>query len=130
LTAATADYVEDICHLRFLRLHERDERPSLLVTWLCAAMTSIKLVAFIGEAALTVVIVVAATLSIHQAPEIYGWRGLLALAVTMTTASIVFVLGVWSALYRLSTKAHRDHDAAAPLESHQLPLHDKVEAGL
>jgi len=130
LTAATADYIEDICHLRFLRLHERDERPSLLVTWLCAAMTSIKLVAFIGEAALTVIIVVAATLSIHQAPEIYGWRGLLALAVTMTTASIVLVLGVWSALYRLSTKAHRDHDAAAPLESHPLPLHDKVEAGL
>ena len=86
--------------------------------------------AFIGEAALTVVIVLAATLSVHQAPEMYGWRGLFAVAVTMTTASIVLVLGVWSVLYRWSTKAHRDHDAAVPLESRQLPLNDKVEAGL
>jgi uncharacterized protein (DUF2235 family) len=122
LTAATADYIEDICHLRFLRLHERDEHPSLFMTWLCAAMTSIKLVAFIGEALLTVVIVMAATLSIHDAPELYGWRGLVALAVTTTTAMIVLMLGVWSVLYRWSTKAHRDHDAVATVEPRALSL--------
>jgi len=128
LTAATADYIEDICHLRFLRLHERDEHPSLLITWLCAAMTSIKLVAFIGEALLTIVIVMAATLNIHEAPELYGWRGLLALAVTTTTAMIVLVLGVWSVLYRWSKKAQRDRGAVAPVEPRPLP--HKVEAGL
>ena len=83
LTAATADYIEDICHLRYLRLHERNEAPSLLLTWLGAAMTSIKLIAFIGEGALTFVIVIVATLRIHSAPELYGWRGLLALAVSI-----------------------------------------------
>ena len=128
LTAATADYIEDICHLRFLKLHERDEHPSRLITWLCAAMTSIKLVAFIGEALLTVVIVMAATLGIHEAPELYGWRGLLALAVTTTTVMVVVVLGVWSVLYRWSKRAHRDRDAVAPVEPQPLP--HNVEAGL
>lgn len=127
LTAATADYIEDICHLRFVRLHERDGHPSLFLTWLCAAMTSIKLVAFIGEALLTVVIVMTATLRIHDAPELYGWRGLLALAVTTTTVMIVLVLGVWSVLYRWSTKAHRDHDAVAPVDPRSLPLRQHAE---
>jgi hypothetical protein len=128
LTAASADYIEDICHLRFLKLHERDEHPSLFITWLCAAMTSIKLVAFIGEALLTIIIVIAATLNIHERPELYGWRGLLALAVTTTTVMVVVVLGVWSGLYRWSKKAHRDRDAVAPVEPRPLP--HKVEAGL
>ena len=55
LTAAIADYVEDICHLRCLRRHERDKRPTLFLTWFCAAMTSVKLVAFGAEALLTFV---------------------------------------------------------------------------
>jgi len=122
LTAATADYTEDICHLRYLTLHERNEAPSLLLTWLGAAMTLIKLIAFIGEGALTFVVVIAATLRIHSAPELYGWRGLLALAVSIAAFAIVTGLGVWSVLYRLSTKARRDHDAVAARESHQLPL--------
>jgi hypothetical protein len=79
-------------------------------------MTCIKLVAFLGEGALTFVIVVAASLRIHNAPELYGWRGLLALTVFATTVMIILVLGIWSFLYRLSTRAHRDHDAVAPIE--------------
>ena len=86
LTAATADYSEDFCHLRYLRLHERNEAPSLLLTWLGAAMTLIKLIAFIGEGALTFVVVIVATLRIHSAPELYGWRGLLALAVSIAAS--------------------------------------------
>ena len=129
LAAAAADYIEDICHLRFLRLHERDEHPSVLITWLCAAMTSIKLVAFIGEALLTVMIVIAATLRIHDMPEFYGWRGLLALAVTTATMLLVLVLGVWSAVYRWLTRAHRDHDAVSTVES-QRAASNEVAAGL
>ena len=94
-------------------------------------MTLIKLIAFIGEGALTFVIVIVATLRIHSAPELYGWRGLLALAVSITAFAIVAGLGVWSVLYRLSTKARRDHDAGAARESHQLSLqqhtHDTSE---
>jgi hypothetical protein len=92
-------------------------------------MTSIKLVAFIGEALLTVVIVIAATLRIHEAPELYGWRGLVALAVSVTTVTIVLVLGVWSLVYRWTTKAHRDHDAVAPVQPQPVPSNE-VAAGL
>ena len=126
LTAATADYIEDVCHLRYLRLHERDRHPSAFLTWLGTAMTWIKLVAFGSEAILTVVIVIAATLRIHDAPELYGWRGLVALAVSITAVTIVLGLIVWSILYRLSTKASRDQDATAPLESGTLSLQRKT----
>jgi uncharacterized protein (DUF2235 family) len=116
LTAAAVDYIEDICHLRYLELHERNEAPSLLLTWLGAAMTLIKLIAFIGESALTFLIVIVATLRIHSAPAPYGWRGVLAVAISTATVSIVAGLGVWSVLYRLSTKAKREHDTAAATE--------------
>jgi uncharacterized protein (DUF2235 family) len=119
LTAATADYIEDICHLRFLELHERHQAPSLLLTWLGSAMTLIKLIAFIGEGLLTFVIVIVATLQIHSAPQLYGWRGLLVLAVSIGTLTIVAGLGVWSTLYRVSTKARRKHDAVA---AHEISL--------
>ena len=84
-------------------------------------MTLIKLIAFIGEGALTFVIVIVASLRIHSSPELYGWRGLVAVTVSMVVCAIVVGLGVWSVLCRLSTKARRDHDAVAK-ESHQVSL--------
>jgi hypothetical protein len=124
LTAAIADYIEDVCHLRLLRLHERDERPSAPLTWLGAAMTLIKFVAFCGEAILTFVIVIVATLCVHDAPEMYGWRGVIALLVSLVAMAIVVGLIIWSVLYRLSTKATRDHDAVSPTESPSIPIEE------
>ena len=89
-------------------------------------MTWIKVIAFLAEGALTFVIVIASTLRIHNAPELYGWRGLLALAVSTTTVTIVLALGIWSMLYRWSTKARRDHDAAAPVEPRPLSLQENA----
>jgi uncharacterized protein (DUF2235 family) len=126
LIAASADYVEDVCHLRFLKLHERNEHPSLFLTWLGAAMTSIKVVAFSVAGVLTFVIVIAATLRIHDAPELYGWRGLLALMVSLTAGAIFVGLGIWSVIYRVSTKATRDHDATAPIEAPPLSLQENT----
>ena len=122
LIAAAADYGEDLCHLKCLRLHQQDESPSLGLTWLGSAMTWIKLAAFSTGVALTLAIVTAATLRVHNSPELFGWRGLLALAVSLTTFTIVVGLGVWSVLYRWSTKASRDNDALAPGEPRQLSL--------
>ena len=79
-------------------------------------MTSIKLVAFAAEAVLTVIIVIAATLRVHDAPAMYGWRGFIAMAISTTATTLVLGLGVWSIFYRLSTRASRSHDAAAPSE--------------
>ena len=111
-----------MCHLRFLKLHERNEHPSLFLTWLGAAMTSTKLVAFSVEGVLTFVIVIAATLQVHDAPELYGWRGLLALMVSLAAGTIFVGLVIWSVIYRVSTKATRDHDATAPMEAPTLSL--------
>jgi hypothetical protein len=122
LIAASADYIEDVCHLRFLKLHERNEHPSLPLTWLGAAMTSTKVVAFSLEGLLTFVIVIAATLRVHDAPQLYGWRGLLALLVSLAAGTIFVGLGIWSVIYRVSTKATRDHDATAPVEAPTLSL--------
>ena len=85
-------------------------------------MTWLKLVAFLTEGVLTFVIVIAATLRIHDAPELYGWRGLVALSASALTVAVVVVLGIWSIVYRLSTKAHKDHDAMAPIERRPLSL--------
>jgi hypothetical protein len=46
----------------------------------------------------------------------------MALVVSITAVTIVVGLGVWSVLYRLSTKASRDHDAVEPLDPRTLPL--------
>ena len=92
-------------------------------------MTWIKLVAFGAEALLTFVIVIAATLRIHDAPALYGWRGMLALAVSTAAVTLVAGLGVWSILYRLSTKATRDQDATAPLECSGLRSLPNADSG-
>jgi uncharacterized protein (DUF2235 family) len=126
LIAAAADYSEDVCHLLCLRRHEHDQRPSLILTWAGAAMTSIKLVAFGAEAVLTLFIVLAATLRVHEAPEAYGWRGLIAFAVSTTVVAVMAGLGIWSVLYRLSTKASKDHDARQSIEQHPLSLQQKA----
>jgi hypothetical protein len=117
LAAATADYAEDLCHLWCLRRHEHDKRPTLLLTWFGAAMTWVKLLAFTTEALLTFVIVIAATLRVDEAPAVYGWRGMVAVAVSTVAATIVIGLGAWSIGYRLSTRASRDHEARGQLEA-------------
>jgi uncharacterized protein (DUF2235 family) len=117
LAAALADYAEDLCHLRCLRRHEHDKRPTLVLTWVGAVMTWIKLLAFSTEALLTFVIVIAATLRVDDAPAVYGWRGMLAVAVSTAAVTLVAGLGIWSLAYRLSTRASRDHDARAPVDA-------------
>ena len=116
LTAAIADYTEDVCHLRVPQAPRARQAADVDLTWLGAAMTWIKLAAFGAEALLTFVIVIAATLRIDETPALYGWRGVLALAVSTTAVTIVAGLGIWSFVYRLSTQASRDHDVIAPVE--------------
>jgi hypothetical protein len=89
-------------------------------------MTSIKVAALSVEGVLTFVIVVAATLRVHDSPQLYGWRGLLALMVSLTAGAIVVGLAIWSVLYRLTTKATRDHDVAAHIEPRALSLHQNA----
>jgi hypothetical protein len=114
LTTALADYGEDLCHLRCLRLHEKRQRPSIALALLSAVMTWIKLVGFFGAAALTAWIITAATYRIYQVPDSYGWRGFIALAIFLVGGLIVGGLTVGCLIYHAVTgKARREAKVSA-----------------
>jgi hypothetical protein len=56
-------------------------------------------------------------LRVDEAPAVYGWRGMLAVAVSTAAVTLAAGLGIWSLAYRLSTKASRDQDARAPVDA-------------
>jgi|RhiMethySRZTD1v2_1073278.scaffolds.fasta_scaffold01551_17 uncharacterized protein (DUF2235 family) len=107
LTALVADYAEDVCHLRCLRLHSRGHTPPLSLALLGSLMTWVKLVGFAAEGVLTLVIVAAATLRVYVVPTSYGWRGLIVLAISLVAGLIFGGLTVGSIAYRAITGASR-----------------------
>ena len=130
LIAAAADYGEDMCHLQCLRLHQQDESPSLLLTWLGAAMTWIKLIAFISGVALISSIVMSrrcgfTTRQNYSAGAVF-WRWPFRTAASRSS----WVSACGLSCIAWSTKASRDNDAEAAKESHELSLqphtHDTV----
>ena len=72
-------------------------------------MTWVKLIGFVGEGALTLAIVTAATIQIYQAPVGYGWRGLVVLAISIVAGLILGGLTVGSIVYRKITGTARKH---------------------
>jgi hypothetical protein len=113
LTALAADYGEDACHLRCLRLHQKGQMASIALALLGAFMTWVKILAFAAEAALTLAIVTAATVRIYAAPDAYGWRGVVALAVSLIGGLILGGLTIGSLLYRALTGTARSQDEAS-----------------
>jgi uncharacterized protein (DUF2235 family) len=109
LTALVADYGEDLCHLRCLSLHQKAKTASTSLALLGSLMTWVKLAGFIAEGALTLAIVTAATLRIYDAPVGYGWRGLIALAISIVAGLVLGGLTVGSLLYRAITGTARRH---------------------
>jgi hypothetical protein len=109
LTALLADYGEDLSHLRCLRLHQKGACPSLGLALVGSVMTWVKLIGFFGAGALTLAIVTAATARIYEAPTGYGWRGLVALAISLVAGLILGGLTVGSIVYRKITGSARKH---------------------
>jgi uncharacterized protein (DUF2235 family) len=120
LTALLADYGEDLCHLRCLRLHQKGLCPSAGLAFAGSTMTWVKLTGFIGEALLTLGIVTAATIRIFEDPTIYGWRGLVVLAISIVAGLILGGLTVGSIVYRRITGKVPRVDVSA--DSHSVPL--------
>ena len=107
LAAAVSDYVEDICHLRFLKLHANGKTPPAPLVALSFLMTHVKFVAFGAELVLTLSIIAAASYRLGAGPTDIGWRGLLALAISGATVVVVVGIWIWSLVYplfRQSTK--------------------------
>jgi uncharacterized protein (DUF2235 family) len=109
LTALVADYGEDLCHLRCLRLHQKGKHPSIAHALVGSVMTWVKLIGFFGEGALTLAIVTAATIRIYQAPDDYGWRGLVVLAISIVAGLILGGLTVGSIVYKKIIGKTRKH---------------------
>ena len=103
LTALVADYGEDFCHLRCLRLHQKGTTASVPLAILGSVMTWIKLTAFVAEGALTLAIVTAATSRVFEMPDAYGWRGVIALGISLVGGLIIGGLTIGSLLYRAVT---------------------------
>jgi hypothetical protein len=66
-------------------------------------MTWIKLTAFVAEGALTLAIVTAATGRVFEMPDAYGWRGVIALGISLVGGLIIGGLTIGSLLYRAVT---------------------------
>jgi hypothetical protein len=103
LITLVADYGEDVCHLRCLRVHQKGATPSLPLALVGSLMTWVKLAGFIAEGVLTLAIVAAATRRIYEAPIGYGWRGLIVLAISIVAGLIFGGLTVGSIAYRTIT---------------------------
>jgi hypothetical protein len=121
LTALVADYGEDLCHLRCLRLHRRGKCPSIGLALVGGVMTWVKLTGFIGEGVLTLAIATAATIRIYEAPTGYGWRGLVVLAISVVAGLILGGLTVGSIVYRKITGPSRKHTSVSA-DSRGIPL--------
>jgi uncharacterized protein (DUF2235 family) len=120
LTALLADYGEDLCHLRSLRLHQKGTCPSIGLALVGGVMTWVKLIGFIGEAMLTLGIAGAATIRIFEDPTIYGWRGLVVLTISIVAGLILGGLTVGSIVYRRITGKVPRVDVSA--DSRSVPL--------
>jgi uncharacterized protein (DUF2235 family) len=107
LTALLADYGEDLCHLRCLKLHQKAKLPSMGLALVGALMTWVKFASFFAEGLLTLTILGAATLRIFAAPEMYGWRGLIALSISLFAGLVFGGLSLGSLVYRAMTGAAR-----------------------
>jgi uncharacterized protein (DUF2235 family) len=88
VTAALADYLEDACHLRYLRLDENGERPSLPLTLFSCTMSAVKAICFIGALVCTLAGIVAGTFEV--ALDLTDWRA--KFAILMSSALLIPIL--------------------------------------
>jgi len=107
LTAALADYGEDICHFRYLRLHENGAPPSTTLTMFSCTMTMIKFAAVISAFLLTLGALVLGNVKIFIDVQGAGWRGTVALLLSTFIAVAFLAILVGSRLYRIRSSRIR-----------------------
>lgn len=88
LLAAATDYLEDLCHLRYCRLYEKQQPPPAPVTLFSFSATLIKDVSFSLSALIAVSAMAIGTYVIL--PEVADWRA--KVAVLLTGAAILAAL--------------------------------------
>jgi hypothetical protein len=121
--AAVADWAEDICHLKYLRLHEQGHKPLLPLTAFSFMMTLMKFLAFAAEALLSLAVIASMSWRLLLDSAQAGWRGLLALSVTILTLLAVVTIAVWAVIYRAQSKPKPDRPTF-PTEEARSPAGD------
>jgi hypothetical protein len=99
LLAAIADYLEDICHLRYLSLHQVGNMPSKVMPFLACMMTLLKLLAFIPASLLVLAALLYGSYECAIHPTTTGWRGVAVISVSVLSAAVMAAIGI-AAIYR------------------------------
>jgi hypothetical protein len=91
--AATADYLEDACHLTYLRLHKRRAQPPLALTLFSCTMSAVKAAAFMGALCCALAAIVAGVLAVSS--NLTQWRARFAILIAsgIALAMAVYLAG-------------------------------------
>ena len=115
LVAALADYLEDACHLSYLRLHATgrlDRAWVWLVTIPAAAMTAVKYAAFVTGSLAAAGALAHGTIELVVLSARAGWRAIPALAISSLAAAFLVALAASIVAFRFFKPA------PAPMSSH------------
>jgi hypothetical protein len=107
LIMVVADYLEDICHLHYLRCHEKGGDPFLTETLFATLMSVIKLGLFFTAAAVVLCAVLNGTWKVLHFGGTAGWRGAMAMLITGGCLSALVLTLIAILCYRLFAKAHK-----------------------
>jgi hypothetical protein len=111
LVTVVTDYLEDICHLHYLKLNENGSEPSLAETLFSALMSHIKLGLFLAAAGMVLWAVFTGSWEVLGFGGAAGWRGAVALLITAGSLSAVALTLIASLFYWLFLK-HKKQGAA------------------
>lgn len=110
--AAATDYVEDACHLRYVRLHSVKGAPPAALTAFSWLMSEVKYVAFSASAILTLWILGTATLA--AGADLTDWRAKIAVATSVLgTLTFLFYILAESIHFIRSRARRRVRERAA-----------------
>jgi uncharacterized protein (DUF2235 family) len=101
VTVAVADYAENLCHFRYLSLHDDGRMPGRVLTVFSFLMTLVKFAGFFIGILGVAGALLCASGHIAWDPHRYGWRGLIALLVSVGTLLVLVGFTVWGWIYRL-----------------------------
>jgi uncharacterized protein (DUF2235 family) len=97
LIAFAADYLEDICHLYFVRGHAQGNPPAGIVPLFSISMSAIKFVAFGIEAPLALAALILGAWKVAHELGAEGWRGTVALLIPAAFGvAILILLLMWT----------------------------------
>jgi uncharacterized protein (DUF2235 family) len=100
LVAATADYIEDFCHMRYIRLHEQAKKPSFPLAIASFTATILKFAAFLAAAGLTIAALGNGAWKVGLFGEGSGWRGTVTLTVSIIAFAALLIVPASAVIYR------------------------------